>query len=883
MEVLSSEGRSMELMEPENNPESPADLSFYRKLLPDKVKFYTYGPRMRARQKVVSNYSTVNKGASSTAKPRAALKQVFINQGLSDRNLTTEEKNQLDTLKLALEAFAVPVSLKWRWREEKGGSSLERHWTEIVNSHASMSRMQKHQQEAMWEFIVTELNYINKLTIIKDLVIAALVNVRFRGFLDEVTPELLFSNLSEILDAHQLFWKEVIFPMLEQVRSTGKPFNPLKMEAGFLQFSENLTPYLHYCAQQENSLEFAREQMESNPQFATYVLWVETHPQCSRMRIGDMQAKPHQRITKYPLILKALLKTTQDPRAQLGLRGMLSSMNGFLESINEYLKLKDEDAALAISAQRLDGYEVEGINEEIDKHVQDICQFDLTSPMRGVGCGVVRKLLLEENLKIRGRKDSKLEVVALLFSDVLLVTKVQKKGERLKVLRPPLALDRIYCIALKDNCSFLLVEVGELRCPVNVDMFTASTCESCSNWVSTIHQAKETLRNLRQVSRRSAKVRETHGTDSHQEKKAICELLVSHLVNGVHGPRDNHKVAIQRLDNGLSAMDPEEERNPSFANTQTHAEPSVASVKIDQNSRSPNNLVPGGYPDVDYPTGEQNPSRIPGQTPEFQAKNQSPPKLKLQLETKRIAEILKSPILRRNGHQTFCLPTAAPNSRGSQSNTSSSNSDSECSLDTKNTSIVLKLSALKPAKWTFWGEDPGTSSDAGLSSEPGQRTRLKSETKRFQVKTQRSVSDPKEERRLPWGVPASPATVENLLARSKGRGATKQEPTSGAPETSPPTSPSPSPSDYDRDEIWSCREELSVNHGWKEQLVDSDSEKPDSPFTNGINADWARWCLQDEEVTDHNNPETRSLLEYINYALELCDLSEQEDLHYSHV
>lgn len=46
-----------------------------------------------------------------------------------------------------------------------------------------------------------------------------------------------------------------------------------------------------------------------------------------------------------------------------------------------------------------------------------------------------------------------LEVVALLFSDVLLMTKFQKKGERLKVVRPPLALDRTCCRMLKDGCE----------------------------------------------------------------------------------------------------------------------------------------------------------------------------------------------------------------------------------------------------------------------------------------------------------------------------------------------------------------------------------------------------------------------------------------------
>ena len=53
------------------------------------------------------------------------------------------------------------------------------------------------------------------------------------------------------------------------------------------------------------------------------VQWVETHPQCERMRLQDMQAKPHQRITKYPLLLKAVLKTTEDPQVQHTVRGMV--------------------------------------------------------------------------------------------------------------------------------------------------------------------------------------------------------------------------------------------------------------------------------------------------------------------------------------------------------------------------------------------------------------------------------------------------------------------------------------------------------------------------------------------------------------------------------
>ncbi|XP_042345239.1 uncharacterized protein plekhg6 isoform X2 [Plectropomus leopardus] len=493
--------RDTDTREPDavNGMTAAAEINHHHRGSADKHKFSTIGYQRRTKQKVVTDFATLNKGPSAAAKPRAALRQVLFSQGVSEKTPAPEERGQLDVLKQDLAAFAVPVNLSWRWKEESQGTTLEKNWTEIVQSHATMSKTQRHQQEALWEFVHTELTYINKLIIIRDLVIAALVNLHQHGFLLEVTPKLLFSNLSSILNSHQLFWQDVIYPMLLEVRRTGQPFDPMMLEAGCLQFHKRFSSYQHYCWEEENNMEFTRRQMESNPYFLTYVQWVETHPQCNRMRLGDMQAKPHQRITKYPLLLKAVLKTTQDPHVQHTLRGMLSSVNSFLESINDYLRLKDEELALTISAQRVEGYEVEGINEDIDKHVREICQFDLTCPIRGVGPDVVRKLLLEENLKIRGRKDSKLEVVALLFSDVLLMTKVQKKGERLKVVRPPLALDRTYCIALKDGCSFVLVEVGELQSAMNVYIFAASTSDSCSTWVSTIHQAQETLRILRQA------------------------------------------------------------------------------------------------------------------------------------------------------------------------------------------------------------------------------------------------------------------------------------------------------------------------------------------------------------------------------------------------
>uniref|UniRef100_A0A671N1U6 Pleckstrin homology domain containing, family G (with RhoGef domain) member 6 n=2 Tax=Sinocyclocheilus anshuiensis TaxID=1608454 RepID=A0A671N1U6_9TELE len=308
---------------------------------------------------------------------------------------------------------------------------------------------------------------------------------------------MLFSNLPSILDAHRLFWHEVIYPMLQEVRLTGSPFDPLRLEAGCLQFPDHFPAYFEYCLEEERNVEFTRRQLNTNPQFHTYLTWVENHPQCGRMRLGDMQAKPHQRITKYPLLLKAVQKTTEDLPTKNALERMLNSVNNFLESINNYMQLRDDTLALSVAAQRIEGYKIEGLSEEIDKHVRELCCFDLMSPVRGVGPNVIRKQLMEDTLKVKVRKDTK-ELVVLLFTDVLLMTKMQKKSDKLKVVRPPLPLERIYCIELKDGYSFVLVEVGDLGCAVSVNFLSTPSPDSCASWVSALRETQVALETLRE-------------------------------------------------------------------------------------------------------------------------------------------------------------------------------------------------------------------------------------------------------------------------------------------------------------------------------------------------------------------------------------------------
>lgn len=107
-----------------------------------------------------------------------------------------------------------------------------------------------------------------------------------------------------------------------------------------------------------------------------------------------MVAKPHQRLTKYPLLLKSVLKKTDEP----GTRDVLTSMvslsfllaltslgcsihqacasllhqvavvEGFINSVDSQMRLRQEQQKLATVSARIDSYEaVEGSSEEVEK------------------------------------------------------------------------------------------------------------------------------------------------------------------------------------------------------------------------------------------------------------------------------------------------------------------------------------------------------------------------------------------------------------------------------------------------------------------------------------------------------------------------------------
>ncbi|NXL49538.1 PKHG5 protein, partial [Podilymbus podiceps] len=445
---------------------------------------------------------------TDTWKNRAASRfSGFFGSSTGSFGRETEKLEQLVSRLHAYGTFGLPKlppQLRFdrdSWEEagDEAGLALEDSWQQIIQGVEALSRRQCHQQEAIWELLHTEATYIRKLKVITDLFLCCLLNLQESGLLCEVDAERLFGNIGEIIQLHRELWRGVMAPVLAKARRTGALLDPVDFLDGFKMFGSLFKPYVRYCMEEEGCMEYMRALLRDSELFRAYVMWAEKHEQCSRLKLSDMLVKPHQRLTKYPLLLKSVLKKTDDPRARDAITAMIGSVERFINHVNSRMRQRQEQQRLASILDRIDAYEVvEGSSDEVDKLLKEFLRLDLMAPIPGTSPEDTRQLLLEGSLRMREGKDSKMDVYCFLFTDLFLITKPLKKAERTKVVRQPLLVDKVVCRELRDPGSFLLIYLNELGSAVAAYTFQASGQSLCRSWVEAVRNAQNLLQRLRQ-------------------------------------------------------------------------------------------------------------------------------------------------------------------------------------------------------------------------------------------------------------------------------------------------------------------------------------------------------------------------------------------------
>ncbi|XP_045443617.1 pleckstrin homology domain-containing family G member 6 isoform X2 [Pipistrellus kuhlii] len=401
-----------------------------------------------------------------------------------------KEVDKANELQRRLHTFSMfgmprlPPEDRQHWEIGKGSDSdltIEKSWKELVPGHKEMSRELCHQQEALWELLTTELIYIRKLKIMTD-----------------VSAEALFGNVPSLIRAHRSFWEEVLGPTLEKTRASGQPLDPVSLQDGFLAISQRFQSYVQYCLRVKQTMAYAREQQDNNPLFRTFVQWCEKHKRSGRQMLGDLLIKPHQRITKYPLLLQAVLKRTPQAQARQALNDMITAVESFLRHINKQVRQGEDQENLVAAAQRIGPYEVlEPSSEEMEKNLRPFSNLDLMSPILGVAPEHTRQLLLEGPAKVKEGREGKLDVYLFLFSDVLLVTKPQRRVDKAKVIRPPFMLEKLVCQRLRDPNSFLVIHLTDFQCVSNALIVHCPSPADCIQWLEKTQQAQVTLQKLK--------------------------------------------------------------------------------------------------------------------------------------------------------------------------------------------------------------------------------------------------------------------------------------------------------------------------------------------------------------------------------------------------
>ncbi|CAL4064112.1 unnamed protein product [Meganyctiphanes norvegica] len=411
---------------------------------------------------------------------------------------------------------------------------LESSWQELVESPDQLDDRQQQQQLAIWELVTTEATYLHMLKVITDLFLNCLRSLQNATLLNEIEIEKLFSNIQDIYAANVTFWQEHIIKMVEHSRNTRLPLDPSILMEGFYKFDEILQPYTRYCMEQSNCHQYCKERDFENEYFKTYLAWCETQKECNRLRLADILVQPMQRLTKYSLLLKAISKKTTFDDHKILLGEMVCHVDSFVSNVNSALRHRHEQEKLRDIANRIDAYDaVESRDDDLEKVVKKYSDLNLTQPMPGCPEHLSRHILHHGDLKLRDHT-GRMEVHVFLFTDILLVTKVtQKKGERVKIIRPPYHVARLIIVDVKDVTALGLVYINEWNVAVAAFTLQCHDQRTYKSWVDQIRRAQEQYRDAKQC-KDNLVLDELYGTHLADRTPRIGSLSASRVPSLAH-------------------------------------------------------------------------------------------------------------------------------------------------------------------------------------------------------------------------------------------------------------------------------------------------------------------------------------------------------------
>jgi len=226
----------------------------------------------------------------------------------------------------------------------------QRFWYDCIKDEtqraeflANLTKEERTFQQAAYELIVTEQDYVNDLKVMND--------VFRKGMLDQkiLKPEnidILFANLEEIISVNEKF--------VEQLDSCRKPDEPFTKGIGnaILNASGSFKCYTNFCCNHPNAVNLI-EVKNKKERFAKFLKDARQLPECKGLTLESFLIKPIQRICKYPLLLREMLKNINENHIEY------QSLVSAKDSI--------EAVVLELNEQKRQAEQLEVLNEALAK------------------------------------------------------------------------------------------------------------------------------------------------------------------------------------------------------------------------------------------------------------------------------------------------------------------------------------------------------------------------------------------------------------------------------------------------------------------------------------------------------------------------------------
>ncbi|KAJ3159405.1 cytochrome c oxidase subunit 1 [Geranomyces michiganensis] len=181
-----------------------------------------------------------------------------------------------------------------RWQERVSAATL-----------AAMSHRAQQRMTAIHELIATERYYVRDLKIIIALFMRPMIE---KKVISAKNIDILFSNIEELLTVNSEF-----LARLEELYAT----NPVIEQVGDLLATamERFVSYMPYCSRQVESGVKHISMMQNKREYRLFLEEAYRHPLARRLDLGGFLIKPVQRICKYPLLIREVIKYTDDSLA----------------------------------------------------------------------------------------------------------------------------------------------------------------------------------------------------------------------------------------------------------------------------------------------------------------------------------------------------------------------------------------------------------------------------------------------------------------------------------------------------------------------------------------------------------------------------------------